>query len=187
VTGNPENINKKIMSPCADSGTAHIFMPLLILFVLLLGFIVYLAVSPGPISDFKPQPDTNTKSQFLIDTNPQNINNSPFVTSKLILILLAAFGALQTFPVLLASHRAKRKRLNQKQTKEIIFLCEIPMYLGLLGSLLGVCLTQFMTGTLTAPLAYISTITGILLYIFAKFTIVVPLPDAATSNIVEEV
>lgn len=187
MTDNPENINKKIMSPGADSGTAHIFMPLLILFVLLLGFIVYLAVSPGPISDFKPQPDTNTKSQFLTDTNPQSINNSPFVTSKLILILLAAFGALQTFPVLLASHRAKRKRLNQKQTKEIIFLCEMPMYLGLLGSLLGLCLTQFMTGTLTAPLAYISTITGILLHLFAKFTIIVPLPEASTSGIIDEV
>jgi len=186
VNGNPEKISKKIISFGDSSGTAHIFIPLLILFVLLLGFIVYLAVSPGPIPDFKPQ--TDTSSQFLIDTNPQSISNSPFVTSKWILILLAAFGALQTFPVLLASHRAKRKRLNQKQTKEIIFLCEIPMYLGLLGSLLGVCLTQFMTGTLTAPLAYISTITGILLYIFAKFTIVVPLPDAATpNNTVEEV
>jgi len=186
VTGNPEKVSKKIISFGDSSGNAHIFIPLLILFVLLLGFIVYLAVSPGPISDFKPQ--TDTRSQFLIDTNPQSISNSPFVTSKWILILLATFGALQTFPVLLASHRAKRKRLNQKQTKEIIFLCEIPMYLGLLGSLLGVCLTQFMTGTLTAPLAYISTITGILLYIFAKYKIVVPLPDAATpNNTVEEV
>jgi hypothetical protein len=185
VTDNPENINKKIMLPNTSSGTAHIFIPLLILFVLLLGFIGYLAISPGPISDSKPQ--TDTKSQFLTDTNPESTNNSPFAASKLILILLAAFGVLQTFPVLFASQKAKRKHLNQKQTKEIIFLCEMPMYLGLLGSLLGVCLTQFMTGTLSAPLAYISTITGILLHLFAKFTIIVPLPEVPTPRVVEEV
>ncbi len=182
---NTDNFYKKIMSPDTSPGTAHIFIPLLILFVLLLGFIGYLAISPGPISDFKPPSDT--KSQFLIDTNPQSTNNSPFVTSKWILILLAAFGALQTFPILKASQKAKRKHLNQKQRKEIIFLCEMPMYLGLLGSLLGVCLTQFMTGTLSAPLAYISTITGILLHLFAKFMIIVPLPEMSTSGIVDEV
>lgn len=185
MTMNTDNFYKKIMSPDTSSGTAHIFIPLLILFILLLGFIGYLAISPEPIYDFKPQPDT--KSQFLIDTNPQSTNNSPFVTSKWILILLAAFGALQTFPILFASQKAKRKHLNRKQTKEIIFLCEMPMYLGLLGSLLGVCLTQFMTGTLSAPLAYISTITGILLHLFAKYMIVVPLPEMSTSGIVEEV
>jgi hypothetical protein len=185
VTNNTDNVDKKMTPTGTSSGTAHIFIPLLILFVLLLGFICYLAISPGPVSDFKPQSDT--KSQFLIDTNPQSTNNSPFVASKWILILLAVFGALQTFPILLASQKAKRKHLNHKQTKEIIFLCEIPMYLGLLGSLLGVCLTQFMTGTLSAPLAYISTITGILLHLFAKFMIIVPLPEVSTSVVVEEV
>ena len=185
MTNNTDNVDKKMMPTGTSSGTAHIFIPLLILFVLLLGFIGYLAISPGPISDFKPQSDT--KSQFLIDTNPQSTNNSPLAISKLMLILLAAFGALQTFPILFASQKAKRKRLNQRQTKEIIFLCEMPMYLGLLGSLLGVCLTQFMTGTLSAPLAYISTITGILLHLFAKYTIIVPLPEISTSGIVEEV
>ncbi len=185
MTNNTDSVDKKITPTGTSSGTAHIFIPLLILFVLLLGFIGYLAISPEPVYDFKPQPDT--KSQFLIDTNPQSTNNSPFVTSKWILILLAAFGALQTFPILFASQKAKREHLNQKQTKEIIFLCEMPMYLGLLGSLLGVCLTQFMTGTLSAPLAYISTITGILLHLFAKYMIVVPLPETSTSGIVEEV
>jgi hypothetical protein len=185
VTNNTDNVDKKITPTGTSSGTAHIFIPLLILFVLLLGFIGYLAISPGPISDFKPPSDA--KSQFLIDTNPQSTNNSPLAVSKLILILLAAFGALQTFPILFASQKAKRKHLSHKQTKEIIFLCEIPMYLGLLGSLLGVCLTQYMTGTLSAPLAYISTITGILLYLFAKYMIIVPLPEVSTSGIVEEV
>lgn len=180
-----DKIDEKIVTPGTASGAVHIFISLLILFVLLLGFIGYLALTPGSLVDSRPQ--TDTKSQFLIDTNPQRINNSPFVTSKWLLILLAAFGALQTFPVLFASRQARKKHLNQRQKKEIIFLCETPMYLGLLGSLLGVCLTQFMTGTLSAPLAYISTITGILLHLFAKYTIIVPLPEMSSSGIIEEV
>ncbi len=179
------NVDKKMTPSVTETGTARIFIPLLVLFVLLLGFIGYLAISPGQVSDLKHQSDT--KSQFLIDTNPQSTNNSPLFTSKWILILITAFAALQTFPILFASQKAKKKKLNQSQTKEITFLCEIPMYLGLLGSLLGVCLTQFMTGTLSAPLAYISTITGILLHLFAKYMIIVPLPEASISAVVEEV
>ena len=185
MTNQRENIEKPLMSDSNNAGVLHIFIPLLILFILILGFIGYLMVSPGSISDFKPQIDNAT--QYLIDTNPQSANNSPLVISKWILILLATFGALQTFPILFASHKTKNKRLSQKDKREIIFLCEMPMYLGLLGSLLGVCLTQFMTGTLSAPLAYISTITGILLHLFAKFMIIVPLPEMSTPGIVEEV
>ena len=120
MTNQRENIEKPIMSGSNNTGVLHIFIPLLILFIMLLGFIGYLMVSPGSISDFKPQVDNAT--QYLLDTNPQSINNSPFITSKWILILLFAFGALQTFPVLFASRKAKGKRLNRKQTKEIIFL-----------------------------------------------------------------
>jgi len=185
VTNQRENLEKPIMPYRKSSGSVHIFIPLLILFILLLGFIGYLVVSPGAISDFNPQVDN--KTQYLIDTNPQSINNTPFAISKWILILLAAFGALQTFPILFASQKAKNKRLSQKEKRQIVFLCEMPMYLGLLGSLLGVCLTQFMTGTLSAPLAYITTITGILLHLFAKFTIIVPLPESSIPDLVEEV
>lgn len=185
MTNKEENVEEPRMTCSKNSGVFHVFIPLLILFILLLGFIGYLVISPGPISDFKPQVDNNT--QYLIDTNPQSTNNTPFVISKWILILLATFGALQTFPILFASHKTKNKRLSQKDMREIRFLCEMPMYLGLLGSLLGVCLTQFMTGTLSAPLAYITTITGILLHLFAKFTIIVPLPEASTPDLVKEV
>ncbi len=185
MTNQRENIKKTIVLCGKSSGTVHIFIPLLLVFILLLGFIGYLVVSPGPISDFKPEIDN--KTQYLIDTNPQSTNNTPFAISKWILILLAAFGALQTFPILFASQKTKNKRLSQKEKREIVFLCEMPMYLGLLGSLLGVCLTQFMTGTLSAPLAYITTITGILLHLFAKFTIIVPLPVTSTPDLIEEV
>ena len=185
MTNQRENIEKPIMPYRKSSGSVHIFIPLLILFILLLGFIGYLVVSPGAISDFNPRVDN--KPQYLIDTNPQSTNNSPLVISKWILILLATFGALQTFPILFASHKTKNKPLSQKEKREIIFLCEMPMYLGLLGSLLGVCLTQFMTGTLSAPLAYITTITGILLHLFAKYTVIVPLPETSTLEPIEEV
>ncbi|MHC4269372.1 MAG: hypothetical protein ACYSWS_06925 [Planctomycetota bacterium] len=185
MTNQRENIQKPIILYEKNSGFIHIFIPLLILFILLLGVVGYLVVSPGPISDFKPQVDN--KSEYLIDANPQSINNTPFAISKWILILLATFGALQTFPILFASQKAKNKSISQKKKREIVFLCEMPMYLGLLGSLLGVCLTQFMTGSLSAPLAYITTITGILLHLFAKYTIIVPLPEASTSELVEEV
>ncbi|MFQ5688606.1 MAG: hypothetical protein ACE5GV_18335, partial [Candidatus Scalindua sp.] len=94
MTNNTDHIGRKMTPAGASSETVRIFIPLLILFILLLGYIGYLAILPGPVSDFKPPSDT--ESQFLIDTNPQSTNNSPFVTSKLILILLAAFGALQT-------------------------------------------------------------------------------------------
>ncbi|WP_096893943.1 hypothetical protein [Candidatus Scalindua japonica] len=185
MTNKEENIEEPIMNYSGNSGALHIFIPLLVLFILLLGFIGYLVVSPGPISDFKPPVDNNT--QYLIDTNPQSTNNTPFVISKWILVLLATFGALQMFPILFASQKAKSGCLSQRERREIIFLCEMPMYLGLLGSLLGVCLTQFMTGSLSAPLAYITTISGILLHLFAKFTIIVPLPDTSTPGFVEEV
>lgn len=178
-------IKKTIIEYKKSSGFVHVFVPLLIVLILLLGLIGYLVMSPGPISDFNTQADVN--SQYLIDSNPQSKNNTPFAISKWIMILLATFGVLQTFPIIIASQKANSKHLSQKKKREIVFLCEMPMYLGLLGSLLGVCLTQFMTGTLSAPLAYITTITGILMHLFAKFTIVVPLPAISASDLVDEV
>ncbi len=183
MTNQGENIEKVIRPHDKSSRSAHVFIPLLIFFILLLGFIGYLVVSPGPIPDSKPQ--VENKTQYLIDTNPQSTNNTPFAISKWILVLLATFGALQTFPILFALQKVKSKHFNQRKKREIILLCDMPMYLGLLGSLLGVCLTQFMTGTLSAPMAYITTITGIVLHLFAKFTIIVPLPETTTHELVE--
>ena len=120
MTNQRENIEKPIMPCRKSSGSVYIFIPLLILFILLLGFIGYLVVSPGAISDFNPQVDN--KTQYLIDTNPQSINNTPFAISKWILILLAAFGALQTFPILFASQKAKNKRLSQREKERDYFL-----------------------------------------------------------------
>ncbi|MGR3179361.1 MAG: hypothetical protein ACUZ8E_15035 [Candidatus Anammoxibacter sp.] len=164
----------------------YISLAILILLLLSIGFIAYISVTDEKISSIFTKTDQG--EQFLIDTNPQGVSNNPVKDiSSWILMLIAGFGVLQIIPILFAASKTKKMQLTTREIKEIIFLCETPMYLGLLGSLLGVCLTQFMTGTLSAPLAYITTITGILLHLFAKFTIIVPLPGISTHNTSEEV
>src|SRR3990170_7352178 len=159
----------------------YVFWLLLTIFILSLGLIAYLAMSPKPIPFLTPK--TGPNPQSLIDTSPQqNANINAMEMSTWIAIFIVAFGILQILPILVAAQKARKKSLTQRIKREITFLCEMPMYLGLLGSLLGICLTQFITNTLSAPLAYITTIVGILLYLFAKFTIIVPLPEISTAN-----
>lgn len=95
---------------------------------------------------------------------------------KWLFLLVGAFLVLQIWPVMLAASKADYRPLTLSDLREINFLCETPMYLGLLGSLFGICITQFTTGSTAAPLAYLTTITGILLFLFAKFTIWLSLP-----------
>lgn len=168
-----------------NSKPVYVFVSLGILFILTLIFIFYVTSSPDWVASTATPHDPDT--EFLIDTSPQTSQNNAKIISSWILILIASFGALQIFPVLVASKKANKKHLTEKLKREILFLCETPMYLGLLGSLLGVCITQFTTGTLSAPLAYITTITGILLHLFAKFTIIVPMPTTSITAIMEEV
>lgn len=186
-----DNIDIKIVPHNARSKPFYVFFLLLTLFILSLGLIAYLTMSPNPTSFLTPKTNhnhPNPNHQFLIDTNTQkNANIYAMEMPTWILILIVAFGILQIFPILVAAQKARKKNLTQRIKKEIVFLCETPMYLGLLGSLLGICLTQFITNTLSAPIAYITSIVGILLYLFAKFTIVVPLPEKATANMAEDV
>ena len=86
-------------------------------------------------------------------------------------VLLLAVVASQLFAVVRAASIAGKAKLSREDVKRVELLCETPMYLGLLGSLLGVCLTQLMSGSLAAPLAYLTTISGIILHLFARFTI----------------
>lgn len=88
-------------------------------------------------------------------------------------------AALQVIAVLLAAIRAGRSRITAGEAATIQFLVEVPMYLGLFGTLLGVCLTQFLTGTLVAPLAYLTTMWGILLHVFGKLMVLLPLSISA--------
>lgn len=90
--------------------------------------------------------------------------------------MILAFVVIQILPLLLAAKKARAKELTRRELRQIEFLAETPLFLGLLGSLLGVCMTHFLTGTLAAPLAYLTTISGIVLYLTGRFTIMVHLP-----------
>lgn len=159
-------------------------------FILMLIFITVLLTIPQVSSSIVPHAQQNQEGnvEYLIDTNPDASKNNPSsVIHTWLMVLIVGFAALQIFPVVVASRKVMKKRLTQKIKKEIVFLCDVPMYFGLLGSLLGVCITQFMTGSLSAPLAYITTITGILIHLFAKFTIIVPMPGKTNGTAIEEV
>ena len=83
--------------------------------------------------------------------------------------LIAAVVLLQILP-LLAAYRIGR-RSEAHDARRMRFLCEVPMYLGLLGSMLGVCATQITTANLAAPLTYVTSASGIALYLFGRFGI----------------
>lgn len=93
-----------------------------------------------------------------------------------LVVLVAGFLILQVVPLLAAYLKSKAEVIEPAEMRKIGFLCEVPIYLGLLGSLLGVCATQFTTGSLAAPLAYLTSITGIVLYLFGRFSISLTLP-----------
>lgn len=116
-----------------------------------------------------PQPNSSAE-QYL----RKEESSAEAFPAHLVALFLLIFVA-QLLPLLIASRRSERGAVSLADLREISFLCEVPMYLGLLGSLLGVCLTQFLTGSLAAPLAYLTTISGILLFLFARLAIWFPL------------
>jgi len=95
--------------------------------------------------------------------------------------MIFSFIVIQIVPLLVAAHKARATMLTERDVREIEFLAETPLHLGLLGSLLGVCMTQFLTGSLAAPLAYFTTISGILVYLLGRFVILVSLPTSDDS------
>ena len=103
--------------------------------------------------------------------------NKP-VIPRWMMAMILGFVVIQILPLLLASHKARSKELTRRDLRQIEFLTETPLHLGLLGSLLGVCMTHFLSGTLSAPLAYLTTISGILMYLFGRFIVLVSLPSA---------
>jgi hypothetical protein len=90
---------------------------------------------------------------------------------------VAVIASLQVFALIAAQFLRARPLPTKAGQSMIQFLCEIPMYLGLFGTLLGVCLTQFITGSLVAPLAYLTTMSGIVLHVFGKLVIWLPVSN----------
>ncbi len=97
-------------------------------------------------------------------------------------IHVGAIAICQAASLIYAARIAQRQLVRRQDLKTVQFLCEIPMYLGLFGTLLGVCLTQFITGTLVAPLAYLTTMSGIVLHVLGKLAIWLPLTGAGENE-----
>ncbi len=100
------------------------------------------------------------------------------VIPRWMMAMILAFVVIQIFPLLFASYKARSEIFTRRDLRQIEFLTETPLHLGLLGSLLGVCMTHFLSGSLSAPLAYLTTISGILMYLFGRFAILVSLPSS---------
>ncbi|MCO6429411.1 MAG: hypothetical protein J5J00_01000 [Deltaproteobacteria bacterium] len=147
--------------------------PLLFLFLVLtaLGGLIgfFLTSYPGELPlPHTPEPQALSAALGSLEQRPTSV-------PVWLLILISGFTIVQILPLIMAAARARRASLTQRDYRTITFLCETPVYLGLLGSLIGVSMTQFISGTLAAPLAYMTTIAGILLFLFAKFTIWLPM------------
>jgi hypothetical protein len=150
-----------------------------ILIVVVAGSIFFLSqYNPTP-SKPSAQVTLEEKMAHLETGAPLPSQETSLVIPRWLIALILGFVVIQIIPLLLASYKARATEFTRRQLRQIEFLTETPLFLGLLGSLLGVCMTQFITGTLGAPLAYLTTISGILLYLFGRFTILVSLP---TSN-----
>lgn len=136
-----------------------------------LGFAIYY------FFEHKDQVLFSTPTKATTDVFLENdLNPTPAATSfgnipAWLFMHVAVIAAFQVLAVLWAAMKARSSLLSSRDLAVIQFLIEIPMYLGLFGTLLGVCLTQFVSGTLVAPLAYMTTMTGILLHVFGKLTI----------------
>ena len=128
--------------------------------------------------------EDNSINEDLVKTTEKNLRNKEIKEEKKgleipswLMSIIGFFAFLQICPLILAALKGSREDISSREHQVILFLCETPMYLGLLGSLVGICATQFISGTLSAPLAYVTTMTGILFYLFAKFFIWLPLPS----------
>ncbi|MFH0753378.1 MAG: hypothetical protein V2A70_02285 [Candidatus Omnitrophota bacterium] len=131
-----------------------------------------------------PQITLEQKMAHLQTGAPLPGQKTALVIPRWIMALILGFLVIQILPLLVASKKARAAELTRREVRQIEFLAETPLFLGLLGSLLGVCMTQFISGTLAAPLAYLTSISGILLYLFGRFTILVSLPS--TSDLSQE-
>jgi len=169
-----------------DKGQTLDAFPLMavILLLVVVGSIVFLSLyQPAP----SVQPSKITLEQkmaYLQSGTPLPGQQTKASVPRWMMLIILGFVVLQVFPLVLAAHKARLPHLNPRDLRQIEFFCEVPLFLGLLGSLLGVCMTHFVSGTLSAPLAYLTTISGILIYLFGRFTILMALPSS-TETIAE--
>lgn len=149
--------------------------------VVVASIIFLIAYKPAP-STLAPQITFEEKMAYLESGTPPLQQGAAPEMPRWMIAMIFVFVVIQILPLLLAAHKVRAKEFTRQDLRQIEFLAETPLYLGLLGSLLGVCMTHFLSGTLSAPLAYLTTISGILLYLFGRFSIIVSLP--ATNDII---
>lgn len=168
---------KKLVSPAKGRNFSPFdMMSVLLAVAVFASVIVLLTYRPGPRVPAMPA-TLEQKMASLESGTPLATQPAPPAIPKWMMALILGFAIVQILPLLYAAHKARSKELTRREVRQIEFLAETPLHLGLLGSLLGVCLTQFITGSLAAPLAYLTTISGILLYLFGRFTVLVSLPS----------
>lgn len=160
-----------------STGRSHVRLVtvlLVLLLVAILGSTAMLAARQGEEQRMSTLPTT----EFLADTSARPAKQFSFSTVPGWLFgHVGVIAALQVVALLCAARRASRVPRTREDAKIVQFLVEIPMYLGLFGTLLGVCLTQFIAGSLVAPLAYVTTMSGILLHVMGKLAILLPMPE----------
>ncbi len=148
--------------------SAGLIILLLAIFCFLGGIFVFHSEKPQ-------QPPTDRAEYLAVEGPAKPLAFDPKQIPSWLLVHVGVIAALQTLSVLTAAQRSRRPHLSRQDARIIQFLCEIPMYLGLFGTLLGVCLTQFITGSLVAPLAYLTTMSGIFLHVLGKLAVWLPL------------
>lgn len=156
---------------------------ILLLFVLLVFFFLWYGTHLQPSTVQQVVPVLNGENLALDDGQAStetgfNIKNVP----SWLFVHVSIIAMLQISALFAAYVMSRAYRLSKAQIATIQFLCEIPMYLGLFGTLLGVCLTQFISGSLVAPLAYITTMSGIVFHIFGKLALWLPVSSESENS-----
>ncbi len=161
------------------SSLAGVFLLLFSMLAVILGLTVsmFLSKEERPFAPAKPQIES-PENVYLQegDGRPKNAF-SPADIPRWLLVHMGVIAAGQVLALVWAAWSASSDFLSKRDARKILFLCELPMYLGLFGTLLGVCMTQFVTGSLVAPLAYCTTMTGVLLHVIGKLGIWLKLPE----------
>jgi len=167
------------MQESKETPSRAIFLVLPI-FALILALAVFLIMDPSRL-DFvgglaapaaEPQKLAASPAASKTQAGPETI-------PVWIWFLTLGFTVVQMGSVSLAAMTARKVPLGTREFRMITFYCDTPMYLGLLGSLVGVCGTQFLTANLMAPVAYLTSITGIVIHLLGKWLVVLPLPERA--------
>lgn len=158
-----------------------LFMIMLaVLAVIIAGGVLFL-MSYHPSQQISAPLSFEQKMAHLQSGAPLVNAKSPLFIPRWLVGLVLGFAVVQMLALVEASRRARTEGVTLRDVRQIEFLVETPMYLGLLGSLVGICMMQFISGSLAAPIAYLTSITGIVFYIFGRFTILETLP--ATSDL----